>query len=187
MRTYDFDPGDAHRYLALFAAEGLPLITRHLSLLGYWAVEVGVLNRLEHAWVYADLDDRAARRARLLSDPDWTEGFLPRGLSTIRRQASRLLAPEHLSDAAERAVASADRRHDPVTEPVLPGGTLTSLRHAADAAARDGDVLRARIVSGPDAGGRLAFGTADDAGAAAGATSLLRAASFSPLRAEPAP
>ena len=71
-RTYRFAPGRAAAYLAAFQSEGLPLVTRHLPLLGYWMTESGRLNVLHHLWVYADLDDRAACRASLSADADWT-------------------------------------------------------------------------------------------------------------------
>ena len=87
LRTYDFAPGDALRYLGVFGPEGLPLISAHLSLVGYWMSEVGALNRLRHLYVYDDLDDRTRRRAGMLADERWTKGFLPQGMALIRRQA----------------------------------------------------------------------------------------------------
>ena len=68
LRTYDHAPLDAQRYLALFRADGLPLITRHLPLVGYWPTEGGPLNRIEHPWAHESLADRAARWGRLMGD-----------------------------------------------------------------------------------------------------------------------
>ena len=62
----------------------MPLITRHLPLVGYWLTEVGPLNRIEHLWAYESLADRAARRGRLMGDTEWTGGFLPRGMRSGR-------------------------------------------------------------------------------------------------------
>jgi hypothetical protein len=41
LRTYDFTPRDAVRYLDLFRREGLPLITAYLPLIGYLVTETG--------------------------------------------------------------------------------------------------------------------------------------------------
>lgn len=106
-RSYRFAPGKAVAYLEAFRAEGLPLVTRHLPMLGYWLTEAGRLNVLHHLWIYADLDDRAARRARLAADADWTGGFGPRAFPMIEEQETFLLAARTTSPAIEAAVAHA--------------------------------------------------------------------------------
>ena len=105
-RTYRFAPGAAAAYLATFQAEGLPLVTRHLPLLGYWLTECGRLNVLHHFWVYADLDDRAARRAALAADADWSAGFGPRAFPMIERQEARSASPRRSRRPATRAQRS---------------------------------------------------------------------------------
>jgi hypothetical protein len=96
FRIYDFAPGAAQGYLKLFQSEGLPLITRHLPLLGYWFAESGTLNRLVHLWVYESAQDRVRRRASLLSDRNWVEEFLPKGMPMIQRQESVWTEPLRL-------------------------------------------------------------------------------------------
>lgn len=106
-RTYGFAPGGALRYLEAFRSEGLALVTRHLPLLGYWLTECGRLNVLHHLWVYADFPDRAACRAALAADRDWTEGFGPRAFPMIAAQETAILTLAISSPALEAAVAGA--------------------------------------------------------------------------------
>lgn len=127
LRTYDFAPGDAVRYLDLFRREGLPLITGYLPLIGYLVTEIGPLNRIHHLWAYRDFADRAERRGRFMQDKAWTEGFLPRGMALVRKQESRLLSLLKGSSALEKLTADADRRHVAQigTEPLLGSGWFT--------------------------------------------------------------
>lgn len=110
-RTYRFAPGRALTYLDVFSREGLPHVTRHLPLMGYWLTECGRLNVLHHLWVYEDLDDRAACRARLAADPDWTTGFGPKAFPMIEAQETVFLTPVFSSEALEEAQRSARRQH----------------------------------------------------------------------------
>ena len=41
------------------------------KLEGYWATEIGPLNEVVHVWVFRDLNERAAARAKLGQDPEW--------------------------------------------------------------------------------------------------------------------
>jgi NAD(P)-dependent dehydrogenase (short-subunit alcohol dehydrogenase family) len=110
LRTYDFAPGTATRYLELFATRGLPLITRHLPLLGCWLAETGDLNRLHHLWAYSDLADRARRRTALWADQEWTQSFVPEAFSLVARQESRILGvaigTSRLADVEAAAVGA---------------------------------------------------------------------------------
>lgn len=112
LRTYDFTPGNAIRYAERFRQDGLPPITTHLPLLGHFLTEGGPLNRLHHLWVYRDLSERAEKRADLMADKAWIEGFLPRGLAMIQRQETRLLSLIESSDDLEAIVAKASMRHE---------------------------------------------------------------------------
>jgi NIPSNAP len=127
LRTYDFAPGDAVRYLDLFRREGLPLITGYLPLIGYLVTEIGPLNRIHHLWAYRDLADRTERRGRFMQDKAWTEDFLPRGMALVRRQESRLLGLVQGSAVLEQLTADADRKHAAQigTEPLLGSGWFT--------------------------------------------------------------
>jgi len=120
-RTYRFAPGRATAYLELFRREGLPLVTRHLPLLGYWQTESGRLNVLHHLWVYRDLDDRTACRALLAGDAEWTAGFGPRAFPMIEQQETLMLAAQASSAALEASVGQA---REPV--PAADGGAVLS-------------------------------------------------------------
>lgn len=90
-RSYSFAPGAAQTYLSMFQAEGLPFVTRHLPLLGYWITESGRLNMLHHLWVYDDLVERSQRRIALAADREWTGGFGPKAFPLIQSQQSVLM------------------------------------------------------------------------------------------------
>jgi NIPSNAP protein len=91
LRTYTIRPGRLPAYVSDFERRGLPIITRYAELIAYWVAEVGALNQVVHVWAYRDAAHRAEQRARLYSDPDWTEGYLPTALDDVQHQESRLL------------------------------------------------------------------------------------------------
>lgn len=185
-RTYHFAPGAALRYLDAFKDEGLPLVTRHLPLLGYWLTEFGRLNVLHHLWVYDDFADRAACRRALAADTDWTEGFGPRAFPMIAAQETLLLTREVSSPELDAAVAGARAVRD------APSGAPLSERWALleygertrDDAAVTGSW---RIDAGEHPGRALTLLGAVDtpetllAGAPASRRELMRPCSFSPL------
>jgi hypothetical protein len=92
-RNYAFAPADIERFLAIYESEGVGIATRVLgNLLGYFRTEVGHdLNEVVHWWGFADLNDRALRRAALWQDPEWLD-FAPRCPAPVR-QRNRLLTP----------------------------------------------------------------------------------------------
>ncbi len=113
LRSYSFAPGHAAAYLARFQSQGLPLVTAHLPLLGYWLTEAGDLNVLHHLWVYSDFADRASRRARLAADRAWTMEFTPCAiLPLVKTQRSRLLQLVYGSAPLKQAVGQADQHHN---------------------------------------------------------------------------
>lgn len=125
-RSYRLQPGAAAEYLALLADAGLPLVTRHLPLMGYWLAESGGLNTLHHLWSYADWAEREAARAGLASEPGWTKGFIPRAFPLVVAQENRLLRLDRSAPAHDAALAQRRRCH-----PARQGGPL----FAADCAA----------------------------------------------------
>jgi hypothetical protein len=190
LRTYDFAPGDALRYLDLFRREGLHLITGHLPLAGYWLTEIGPLNRLHHLWVYRDLADRTARRAAFMQDKAWTEGFLPRGMALIRRQESRLMRLVESSQTFDAVAADASRQHDgrDATSPMLAPSWVT-LQIATDVPAASPTQLATWRIVGGDGVGMLAtanlWPSAEGvvlAESGNGGFEICRPTSFSPLR-----
>lgn len=116
-RSYRLKPGAAADYLALLADVGLPLVTRHLPLTGYWLAETGGLNEIHHLWSYAGWEEREAARAGLAADDAWTQGFVPRAFALVETQENRLLRVEAGSAAFDAAVAARRRTH-----PARPAG-----------------------------------------------------------------
>ena len=93
QRVYTLKPGKTGEYLSLYRAEGLLVQTKHLGTpIGYYSAEVGTLNQIIHMWGYADLNERAARRAALYADPDW-QHLVPRLFAMIERMENSILTP----------------------------------------------------------------------------------------------
>lgn len=102
QRTYLYRPGTIPQFLKLYEARGLAVQTRILGhMIGYFVTEIGPLNQTVHLWGYASLDDRAARRARLMADPDW-QAFLAEATPLIVSQESRILTPAPFSPIGGR-------------------------------------------------------------------------------------
>jgi hypothetical protein len=110
-RSYRLKPGAAGPYLALLADEGLPLVTRHLPLAGYWLGETGPLNTIHHLWSYADWTEREACRASLATEAAWVEGFIPRAFALVEEQENRFLHTVASSPAFEAVVAARRKQH----------------------------------------------------------------------------
>lgn len=104
-RTYRLKPGAANAYLTLLAEVGLPLVTRHLPLMGYWLAETGPLNTIHHLWTYADWAEREAARAGLAREEGWTAGFIPKAFALVEEQENRFLKLHRSSSAFDAALA----------------------------------------------------------------------------------
>ena len=109
-RVYRLKPGAAGEYLTLFAEEGLPLVSRHLPLMGYWLGETGPLNTLYHLWSYAGWAEREACRASLATEEAWVNGFIPRAFALVEEQHNRVLTATASSPLLAEALA---RRREP--------------------------------------------------------------------------
>ncbi|QJI39599.1 NIPSNAP family protein [Pseudomonas sp. ADAK2] len=91
MRTYTIQIGKMQTYLKHFEANGLPVISRYATLVGWWYTEIGELNQVIHIWAYPSLDERITKRAALYQDPDWLEGFVPVAFPMLEKMESKLL------------------------------------------------------------------------------------------------
>ena len=92
-RTYTTHPGQWRPYLALYEAEGLEIQERILGrMVGYYHTDFGELNQIVHFWAYADLNERAERRAQLLADVGF-QAYVKRMLPMLQSQHSRILMP----------------------------------------------------------------------------------------------
>lgn len=111
LRTYDLKPGKAPVYLEFFRTFGVGLVTKHLPMMGYWMVESGKLNRIEHLWAYADFAERDGARAGLAGERAWVEEFVPKAFVDVVAQENRFLALEASSPAFDAAVAARRKVH----------------------------------------------------------------------------
>ncbi|WP_229738104.1 NIPSNAP family protein [Sinisalibacter lacisalsi] len=187
LRTYDLKPGKAPAYLDFFRTVGVGLVTRHLPMAGYWMVESGRLNRIEHLWVYADFAEREAARAALVKDRDWMEGFVPEAFADVVQQSNRFLALEASSPGFDAVVAERRTLHpnQPAASAMFAQGV-----HALTISANPvpGDRVAAfRVLSGEVPGARVtlsegAFEALASSNDGVLTHELLRPLSLSPLR-----
>ncbi len=91
MRTYQIKVGQTQAYLRQFAEKGLPVVSRYCTLVGYWVVESGLLNRVVHIWAFDSVEQRREARERWWRDPDWTETYIPLALPYVESQESILM------------------------------------------------------------------------------------------------
>ena len=100
-RIYSLTIGAVPIYLNLYEAEGLaiqrPILGR---LVGYFSTEIGALHQIVHLWAYKDFAERTERRARLVSDPRWTE-YVKKIRPLQISQENKILVPAQFSPWAE--------------------------------------------------------------------------------------
>lgn len=110
-RSYRLKPGAAIPYLELLADYGLPFVSRHLPLMGYWLAETGPLNTIHHLWSYADWAEREACRAALAKEDEWVKGFIPKAFALVEEQQNRIL---RLSSGAGLFEKALGQRREPL-------------------------------------------------------------------------
>ena len=91
LRWYRAHVGRANEWLEMFKAV-LPTRDKYTRRVGLWQTETGQLNEVVHMWVYKDLNDRAAARARLAGDPQW-QAFLGKSPALLQHMQSVVLMP----------------------------------------------------------------------------------------------
>lgn len=160
LRTYDLKPGKAPVYLDFFRTFGVSRVTRHLPMIGYWQVESGRLNRIEHLWAYDSFEERDACRAGLLSETEWMVDFVPKAFADVVAQESRILRLDEGSDTLSRVVERRKTAHPDQTSdaPMFARGlhalSLGENIHEA------GECLGAfTVLSGPAPGTRVTLAT----------------------------
>lgn len=124
LRTYDLKPGKAPVYLAFFRTFGVELVTRHLPMGGYWMVESGTLNRIEHLWIYESFEERDACRAGLVKDRAWMEDFIPKAFEDVVAQQNRIMRLVQSSDTFDAVIAGRRNQHpnQPAETPMFAPG-----------------------------------------------------------------
>lgn len=72
VRQYTLQPNAVKDYFTRYRESGYAVQTKHLGQpIGYFQVEVGILNTVVHVWPYRDIADREARRTALFADAEW--------------------------------------------------------------------------------------------------------------------
>ncbi|MGO6711132.1 NIPSNAP family protein [Rhizobium leguminosarum] len=101
IRTYRLKNGTIPQYLKVVEEEGIEIQKSHLgTLVGYFFSEIGTINEIVHIWAFASLDDREARRQRLLADPRW-QVFLPKIRDLIEVAENKIMKPANFSPRSE--------------------------------------------------------------------------------------
>jgi hypothetical protein len=76
FRVYSLLPGRQGAFFRLYEAEGMATQIKHLgTCLGFYQTDIGPQHQIVHLWGYADVADRARRRAAMQSDPTWNAYF----------------------------------------------------------------------------------------------------------------
>jgi len=91
MRSYRTQTGKAGAL-----ADVLPAREKYSRIVGLWQSEMGQLNEVVHLWVYKDLNERAAVRARVMEDTDW-QGYLAKAMPLLQQQEAIVLSPTAFS------------------------------------------------------------------------------------------
>ena len=91
LRWYRAHPGKLGEWFNLTRGI-LPTREKYSRNVGYWQTEVSQLNEGVHLWVYKDLNDRAAVRAKTMQDAEW-QGFLAKALPLLQQQDAVVLNP----------------------------------------------------------------------------------------------
>jgi hypothetical protein len=91
MRTYQLKVGVMARYIEQFGRIGLPIVQRYCTLVGYWTVESGPLNRVVHVWAFDSVAQREEARAQWWQDREWLDEYLPLALPLVESQESVIM------------------------------------------------------------------------------------------------
>jgi hypothetical protein len=91
LRWYRAHVGKAGEWLELFKGV-LPTRDKYTRRVGLWQTESGQLNEAVHMWVYKDLNDRAASRAKMATDPAW-QAFIAKSPALLQHMQSIVLIP----------------------------------------------------------------------------------------------
>ena len=89
-RTYTVKAGTIKKQFELYEEHGWDVQTRHLGQpIVYAGTEVGNVNTYVHIWAYADITDRARKRASMQADPGWQKYL------QVSAEAGYLIAQEN--------------------------------------------------------------------------------------------
>jgi hypothetical protein len=110
-RIYTCHCGKAQQYVKMYEAEGLAIQRPILgNLLGYFTTELGELNQVVHLWAYENFEDRAARRKKLLTNPEWM-AYAAKVQPLVLTQQNKILIPAAFSPWADGPAYSPSNLH----------------------------------------------------------------------------
>jgi len=89
--VYQLKVGTIPKYLKKFEEIGYPVVSRYCTLIGYWVVESGRLNKVVHIWAFEGVEQRRVARERWMQDREWSENYLPLALPLVDSQESVLM------------------------------------------------------------------------------------------------
>jgi NIPSNAP protein len=95
LRCYRAHVGRAGEWLGLFK-DIMPFRDRFTRRVGLWQTEVAQLNEVVRVWVYRDLNERAAARAKMAQEPE-CQAFLPKATSLLASMQAIVLNPAPFS------------------------------------------------------------------------------------------
>ena len=91
LRWYRSHPGRIGEWLGNIKAI-MPVREKYSKIVGLWQTEAGQLNEAVHLWAYRDLNERAAVRAKAISDPEW-QAYLGKAMPLLVDQKAIILIP----------------------------------------------------------------------------------------------
>ena len=96
-RDYTLRPGKLATFVETYRDHGLQLQLEFLGTFhGYFTTEIGELNHVVALWSFDSLDDRQARRSKMLADPRW-QAYLGMVVDLLQLQTTRILSPVSFS------------------------------------------------------------------------------------------
>jgi hypothetical protein len=93
FRLYALHAGRLGAFFKLYESEGMATQLKHLgTCLGFYQSDIGPQNQIAHFWGYADIADRARRRAAMQSDPVWN-AYMAKAAPLFARMENMILRP----------------------------------------------------------------------------------------------
>lgn len=93
LRIYTLVPGKLATFFKLYESEGMATQVKHLgNCIGFYQSDIGGQNQIVHLWAYADITDRARRRAAMQGDPAWN-AYLSKASPLFVHMENMILRP----------------------------------------------------------------------------------------------
>jgi hypothetical protein len=91
LRWYRAHVGRSAEWIGLFK-EILPVRAQFMRRVGVWTTEIAQLNEVVHMWVFKDLNERAAARAKLGQNAEW-QTFVAKSVGLLAHMQAIILLP----------------------------------------------------------------------------------------------